>query len=398
MATQPLLEGIRVVDFTTSVSGPYASAILADLGCEVIKVEMPKTGDPLRHWPPLYTPERSAFFVALNRNKKGITLNLSDPAAQQVALDLIRTADVVMENFKPGAADRLSVGFDAARTVNPHVVYASISGFGQTGPLSGQPCFDTVAEALSGLMSINGYPDRPPLKVAVDVTDMTSGMYAVIGILAALSARTEDSPAQHVDVSMLDTGISLLEQAIPTYAASHTAPERMGSESPTGSPNNVYQTKDGYLVMAAGPQRQFASVCQLAGRPDMATDPRFSSMAGRNVNRAEVNAMVAAWTATVTTEEACTALAEAGVVSAPVLTIPEMLEHPQVKHRGSVIEFDDPVVGKATGHLLPIRFSDAPVEVRTPAPVLGGSNREVLEDLLGYDAERIEELAAKGIF
>lgn len=390
------LQNLRVLDFTRIYSGPYCTMLLADLGAETIKVEMPQVGDDARRFTPFKNNE-SGYYMYLNRNKKGITLDLKSPEGKNIALKLAKWADVLVENFSPGTMERLGLDYDTICEMNPQIVYASISGFGQTGPLREKAAYDAVAQAMGGLTGITGYPDKPPVKAGASIADANAGIHAAFGIMTALYYRQLTGKGQYVDVSMLDAVFSTLENSVVQYTMTGVNPQRIGNEHMVSAPFDSFPTKDDYVVVATANDRLFQKLAEVMGREDLLKDARFVTNLLRKQNYAQLKPIIAEWTKQHTTAEVVQFLDRAKVPVAPVLSIQQLVEHPQVKARNMLVEVEHPIAGKVSMPGFPIQFSATPGSVRTPAPLLGQHTDEVLLDILGLTQNKINELRIKKV-
>ncbi len=381
------LEGVRILDLTHMLAGPYATMLLADLGAEVVKIETPDRPDRARSVPPWWVGDQSAYFLSLNRNKKSVTLDLKTPADRERFLDLVEHVDVVFDNFRPGVAERLGIDRAALEARNPHIVVCSLSGFGSTGPWRERPAYDYLVQALAGTMSLTGEPDGPPTKYGVSIVDHVGGLFAVIGILTALLARRSeaqrsegrDGAGQAVDVSLFDTHLSLLTYLAGWQLNCGAVPTRQSSSAhPTLVPSQVFETADGHLVVMVLADHFWPPLCHVLGVPELADDPRFADAAARLEHRDEVVAALAARLETRTSGEWTDALVAAGVPAAPVQSVPEALDSEQVRARDMVVDLHHPHYGsyRAVGNPLKISGSGAPPA--RPAPLLGEHNGEVL--------------------
>ena len=365
------LSDITVVDLTRVLAGPYATMILSDLGARVIKVEHPDGGDDARSFPP-FNGDRSAYFESLNRGKESVALDLKDPDDRQRFESLLPEADVLVENFRPGTMERLGYGWETTHARHPELIYASVSGFGQTGPYADRPAYDMVVQAMGGLMSLTGHPGGPPTRVGTSVGDITAGLFTVIGILTALHDRERTGVGQHVDVAMLDCQIAILENAIARYSATGIAPGPIGARHPSITPFAAFPASDGYLVIAAGNDDLFASLCEVLGRVDLCDDPRFDSNLTRTENAEalgiELEASFAAHTVATWLER----LAHAGVPCGPINDIAAVVNDPQVRARNMIIgaRLPDGSTTEMAGN--PIKLSGHPdPSTRPAAPDLG---------------------------
>lgn len=390
------LEGVRVLDLSRILSGPFCTMILADLGADVIKVESVEGGDDTRSWGPPFQGEDAAYFHSVNRNKRGIALDLKDSWCRSLVERLAATADIVVENFRPGAAARLGLGYEQVREVNPAVVYVSVSGYGQTGPLAHEPGYDAIAQALSGVMSVTGEPDGAPVRVGVSGADLAAGMWACIGLLAALQARERTGEGQWVDVSLLDGQISWLTYVAGGYLASGEVPRRYGSAHPTIVPYQAFPTADGHLMVAVGNDELWARFARAVGLGELARDPRFASNADRVRNRAELIPLIDAALGRRSTRDWGQVLADAGVPAGPINTVDQALAHPQVRARGMIGEVDHPSAGTLKMIASPLKLSATATAIRTAPPEHGQHTGEVL-GAMGLDATELAALRGRGV-
>lgn len=389
------LEGIQVLDLTRILSGPLATMILADLGADVIKVENTGSGDDARQWGPPFHGDDAAYFMSANRNKRAISVDLKTDAGKEIVLRLADRADVVAENFRPGTAARLGLSYEDLAARNPGLVYASISGYGQTGPDAALPGYDAIAQARSGMMSITGEADGPPTRPGVASADIGAGMWAAIGILAALRARSITGRGQHVDVALLDGQVSWLTYVASGYFATGAVPPRFGSAHPMIVPYQAFATRDGYIMIAIGNDRLWRRFADAVGRADLGSDPRYATNPGRVRHRGE---LVAELSLTLRERESADwskLLACAGIPAAPVATVADALADPQVLARDMIARFDHPS-GPVSTVGSPVRLSDTPVAYRLPPPVLGQHTDVILTEL-GYAETNIEHMRAMGV-
>jgi crotonobetainyl-CoA:carnitine CoA-transferase CaiB-like acyl-CoA transferase len=389
-----VLEGIRVLDLSRVIAGPYSARLLADLGADVVKVERPGRGDDLRDLGRA-RGGMTAAFAAVNRNKRGIALDLQHPEGAKLAFELARRADVVIENFVPGVADRLGLGYAAVRAVNPGVVYASVSGFGQTGPLARRAGYNTIAQAMSGIMALTGMPGHPPTRVGGSTADLAATYVAFGAITAALVHRLRTGEGQHLDVSLLASTLSLLPDPAALYFESGVRPERQGNRNPHLTPAEAFRTRDGYVIVVIMNPDQWGRFCRVLGDDGLAADARYATNTSRLAHHAELKARIEAALATATTAEWVERLAAASVAAGPIYEFDEVFEDPQVRHLGLVTEVEQPGYGPVRMLDFPFRGSATATPVRRPAPRLGEHTAEVLGEL-GLAPAEIERLAAAG--
>ena len=397
------LQGIRILDMTRALAGPYCTMMLGDLGADVVKVERPGRGDDSRGWGPPFVgapygpyPGESAYFIAANRNKRSVTVNLKHAAGQAVVRRLAGASDVLVENFRTGTLDKLGLGYDALRALNPGLVYCSITGYGRTGPFAGRPGYDFIIQAEGGLMGITGPEEGPPSRVGVPIIDIPAGMFAATAILAALRARDATGEGQQVDLSLLETGVALLTNVGSNYLVGGEPPRRLGNAHPNIAPYEAFRARDRWIALAAANQRQWKRLCDAIGRPDLAQDPRFATNEARVAHRPE---MVAELEAAFEERDASDWLADlraADLPCGPINDVPDVFEHPQAGARQLVVEAQHPTAGPVRMTGFPYTFSQTPAEVRLPPPRLGEHTQAVLTDLLGYSAGEVDDLAAQG--
>ncbi|HUZ40856.1 MAG TPA: CoA transferase [Acidimicrobiales bacterium] len=389
------LAGVRVLDLTRVLAGPFCTAMLADLGAEVIKIESPHTGDDARNLGPFRDGE-SVYFSILNRGKKSVTLNLKRSEAQAVLLDLAQRADVVIENFRPGVADRLGIGHEAVMARNPRLVYASISGFGQSGPMSQLPAYDLVIQAASGLMSLTGDPDGEPMKVGESIGDLVAGLYAAFAIATALRSVERTGRGDYLDVSMLECLVSLEVTAQSQLAASGISPRRVGNRHPMSTPFGTYQARDGHVVIAAANDDVFARVASMIERIDMVNDPRFASDDSRIQHEADVRHAIETWTMARTVRDVVDRARELGVPSSAIVDFGEAMSSEQLVARGAVSTLHHPVLGAVPFVGQPVRFSSQAPQACKASPALGHDTDDVLADVLGLSVGEVAELRTVG--
>ncbi|MBI3328424.1 MAG: CoA transferase [Nitrospinae bacterium] len=383
------LDGILVIDLTRVLAGPYCTMELADMGATVIKVEIPGTGDDTRAYGPPFLNGESTYFLSVNRNKKSLTLNLKHEQGKEILRQLIRKGDVLVENFRPGTLESLGFGYEATRTLNPQLIYCSISGFGQTGPYAQRPGYDLVVQGEGGVMSLTGEPDGPPMKVGNSFADITAGMNAFAGILLALLTRERTGEGQCVDVSLLDCQVAMLTYQAGIYFATGKSPQRMGNQHPSITPYETFECRDGYINIAPGNQGLWEKFCKLIGLEHLLADERFSTMKRRIENRAALTPVIAAAVRTRTRREWFELLDREGIPCGLIKNIAEVCSDPQVLARDMVVALQHPAAGPIHVNGIPIKLSGTPGEVKEPPPLLGQHTEEVLADILGYTASQI---------
>ncbi|MDX2163519.1 MAG: CoA transferase [bacterium] len=392
-STPGALDGVRVLDFTRVLAGPFCTMLLADLGAEVIKIEDPLTGDETRQWgPPWAENGISAYYLSVNRNKRGVTLNLKTPEGREIARALAAHSDIVIENFKPGGMEGFGLGYADLAALNPALVYASITGFGQTGPYHDHPGYDFVVQAMSGLMSITGEADGTPHKVGVAISDVIAGLYAASSVLAALHHARATGRGQHVDIALLDTQIAALVNVASAALVSGQAPRRYGNAHPNIVPYQPFQAADQPFALAVGNDRQFRALCALIERPEWGDDPRFATNPARVAHRETLVDLLgqvfrsrpaAAWVES---------LVGAGIPAGLVNTIPQMFADTHMTARGLIADIDGlPMIAP------PVHFSATAPTVRTPPPAHGQHTDSVLQALLGLDADTLRDYHTRGI-
>jgi formyl-CoA transferase len=384
------LSGVRVLDLSRVLAGPFCTMILGDLGAEVIKVERPGEGDDTREWGPPFAAGESAYFLCVNRNKKSVALDLKSPEGIAAVRALSARSDVVIENFRVGAADKLGIGYEALAKGNPGLVYCSITGYGQTGPYRDLPGYDFIAQAMSGLMSITGERDGEPMKLGVATVDLTTGMYAAVAILAALRRRDSTGVGQRIDLALMDSALSWLANVGENYLVSAEVPGRFGNAHATIVPYQVFRSKDGYIAVGIGNDRQYRKFCEIAGAPELSSDERFSTNPERVRNRETLVPLLEGVFATRTTAGWIERLWSEGIPAGPIHTVDRALEDPNTLAREMVVEMQHPRAGSVRLIGSPMKFSATPVEYRRPPPLLGEHTEEVLRDLLGMSPEEIQ--------
>ena len=382
------LEGLRVLDLSRVLAGPFSTMVLGDLGAEIIKIEQPGVGDDSRAFGP-FIGEESSYFMSLNRGKKSITLNLKDDADRAVFIDLVKESDIVVENYRPGTMAKLGFEYEDLKKVNPRIIYAAISGFGHSGPYSTRPAYDMIVQAMGGIMSITGEPGQAPVRVGSSIGDITAGIFGTVGILAAVEARHTTGEGQKVDVAMLDCQVAILENAIARYLVNGAVPVPLGSRHPSISPFQAFPTKDYYVIMSAGNDALWAKLCNVMGTPELINDPKFATNRDRNDNVVELSEIISKISVTKTTAEWMDVLEKGGLPVGPINTVDKVVHDPQIEARNMIVEVEHPVAGKMKFAGNPIKLSATPGEVTVPAPTLGQHTDEILKDLLGWSEDQI---------
>jgi len=399
---------VRVLELSRVLAGPWAAQTLADLGASVIKVEKPGAGDDTRTYAPPYARARdgaesgeSAYFLSTNRGKRSVTIDFIRPEGQKLVQALAAKSDVVIENFKVGGLAKYGLDYPSLRALNPGLVYCSITGFGQTGPYSHKPGYDFMIQGIGGLMSITGEPDGHPgggpVKVGVAVADIFTGLYAAIAILGALSHRDRTGDGQHIDLALLDTQVAVLANQAMNYLVTGVAPKRLGNSHPNIVPYQVFAASDGHLIVAVGNETQFARMCEVIGRPELARDARFATNAARVNHREEIVAILREIFAPRTMRHWLDALERVGVPCGPINTIADVFADPQVQARCLRLDLPHPATGSVPSVANPIRYSATPIAYRSAPPMLGADTDEILRETLGVTPDEIARLRKAGI-
>jgi crotonobetainyl-CoA:carnitine CoA-transferase CaiB-like acyl-CoA transferase len=390
------LDDLFVLDLSRILSGPVCSMMLADMGAQVIKIEPPPHGDDTRQWGPPFVGGIATYFHSINRGKKSVGLNLKTDAGKRILWELVDRADVLIENFRPGVLAGLGFGYDAVAARNPRLIYCSVSGFGQTGPYRERPGYDVVAQGEAGLMDITGYPDQPPAKVGTSVSDIMAGMYACQGILLALLARHRSNKGQQIDVSLLDSTVSLLTYQALAYLTTGKTPSRMGTRHPSITPYECYRVKDGFVNIGVTNKKQWTGFCRVLAMPEIATDPRFEIMKDRLAHYDALKAIITPKLLALTRAEAIEKMSQAEIPVGPVNTVAEILEDPHLRAREMIQELTHPEYGPIRQLGIPVKLSDTPGLVEGAPPRFGEHNRSVLS-MLGYSEEEIAESIRAGV-
>ncbi|HVB23020.1 MAG TPA: CoA transferase [Ktedonobacteraceae bacterium] len=371
------LSDVVVIDLSRVFAGPYCTMMLGDMGATVIKVEQPGKGDDTRQFGPPYVAGESAYYLGLNRNKRSITLDFTNPAHKQRLLELIETATVLVENFRPGTLERQGLGYEALHALNPGLIYCSISGYGHDGPYANRPGYDFVAQAESGLMSVTGDIDGEPQRVGSPVGDTSAGMFACMSILAALYVRKSTGKGQHIDISLFESTVSLLGNVSSNYLISGAEAVRYGNGHPNIVPYQAFRTRDGYIVVSCGNDRLYQSFCRLIERDDLAADPRFATNPQRVRNRKELIPVLQERFLQRDTADWLAALRAAGIPCGPINTVSQVYDDEQLKARGFIWECEHPTAGTIKLSGSPMHFSDTPTRLYKAPPLLGEDNAEL---------------------
>jgi len=396
MGQGPLAD-LVVIELGTLIAGPFCGQILADFGAEVIKIEDPGTGDPMRQWGRSLPQGLSPWWPVIGRGKKSVTLNLRAPEGQAIARDLILKADILIENFRPGTMEKWGLGYEALAAANPGLIMARVSGFGQTGPYAARAGYGLIGEAMGGLRAITGEPDRPPARAGVSIGDSLAATHAVMGVLMALHARERTGRGQVIDAAIYESVLAMMENMVTEYDITGYVRERSGAVLPGIAPSNVYPTSDGMALIGGNGDTVFARLCECMGEPALKDDPRYASHAARGVNQAELDERIAAWTKGFTSAELLARLEEFGVPCGRVFRAPDMLADPQYAAREAIVEVDHPVFGKIRMQNVFPKLSETPGAVNWPGPELGEHTAAVLGEKLGLGADRLATLAAAGV-
>lgn len=392
------LQGVTVIEMGQLLAGPYCGQLMADYGADVIKIEPPGVGDPLRAWGRKVVDGEGYWWPIAARGKRSVTVDLRRPEGQQLIRDLVRDADVVLENFRPGTMERWNLGWEDLSAVNPAIVMVRVSGFGQTGPYASRPGYASVGEAMGGLRYVIGDPERPPSRAGISIGDSLAAMFATLGALAALHSVRTTGVGQVVDASIYESVLAVMESIIPEYVFEGEIRERTGPFLPNVAPSNLYPTADGdWVVIAANQDSLFGRLATAMGQPGLASDPRYVNHVARGANQAELDEHVAKWTRTLTTPSLLAILEEHSVAFGRVYRVPEMLTDPHFQARDTIVRLPHARLGDFPMQNIAPKFSGTPGSIRWVGPRLGQHTVEVLRDLLGVDAAGIESLRAQGI-
>ena len=390
------LTGIRVLDLTRVLAGPYATMVLGDLGAEVIKLEQPGTGDEARNFGP-FKNSFSLYFMSVNRGKQSMTLDLKAPQGKEIFLELVKQSDVLVENFRPGAMKKLGLDYETLRVSQPSLIYAACSGFGQTGPYAERGAYDMIIQGMGGIISITGEPKRPPVRVGTSISDITAALFTAIGILSALHHRNRTGEGQLVDVGMLDGMVAILENAIVRHFATGEIPQPLGSQHPAITPFEAFESANGYIIIAIGNDSLWRKFCEHVNRLDLVSDERFATNASRTTNHDQLYPILTEILRERTTDQWIEGLDALGVPCGPINTIDKVVNHPQVLAREMIAKVSHDITGSVEVPGVPIKLSDTPGQVSSPAPALGEHTSKILTGLLGKSQEVVDRLEREGI-
>ena len=390
------LDGIRVLDLTRFIGGPYCCMLLADMGAEVIRIERPGGEDDRKVGP--FAPNGESMLILMyGRNKKAITLNLRTDDGKQLFRKLVNLSDILVESFAPGYMDSQDLGYNSLKIENPGLIYAGISAYGATGPYKNHGGFDAMAQALSGMMQLTGFPGESPIKSGLPVIDYGTGVYAALGILLALHSKTQTGQGQMVDTSLLDTAVSYLETVPAEYQVLGSVRPQIGNRRPFTAPTDSFQAKDGYVCVGTATDGAWRALARLIGKPELAEDTRFATNEGRARNQGYLNSVVSGWVAERTIHEVVETLREARIPVAPVQTITEMMVDPQIRAREMIVDLPHPEIGIVPMPGIPIKLSETPGQIRQPAPSVGKDNQEIYQSLLSLKPSEFQQFMADGV-
>jgi crotonobetainyl-CoA:carnitine CoA-transferase CaiB-like acyl-CoA transferase len=398
------LAGIRILDLTQIYAGPYCSMLFADMGAEVIKIEPPR-GELIRDNPPMvkegeggpHDRSRSGYFLTLNRNKYGITLNLKHPKALGIFKELVKIGDIVLENYAPGVMKRLGIDYPVLKEINPRLIMCSISGFGQWGPYSERISLDVIAQAMSGMMSITGYPDSPPTKVGTSLGDVNASVHAAFAIMAALWYREKTGVGQYIDISMQEAMVSILEGGIVRWTIGKELLKPIGSMNPHEAPMAAFRCKDGYIIIATVGDEHWQRFCRAINRPDWAADPGYRTKRQRWEKKYILQEEIEKWTTQHTVKEVGEIMDRERVANSPILNIQQVVDDPHLNSRGYFVEVEHPVIGKAKLPGMPFKLSETPGKIERPSPLVGEHNELILGKYLGISPGEVSQLKADGV-
>lgn len=390
------LDGIKVLDLTRVLAGPYATMLLGDLGAEVIKIEQPSTGDESRNFGP-FKNGFSLYFMSVNRGKQSLTLNLKTERGRAIFKQLVKRSDILVENFRPGTMEKLGLDYDTLKSEHPSLIYAACSGFGQTGPYAQQGAYDMIIQGMGGIISITGEPDGPPVRVGTSISDITAALFTTIGVLSALHHRNQTGSGQFVDVAMLDSLVAVLENAVVRYFATGETPKPLGARHPAITPFEAFASADGYVIIALGNDTLWSKFCEHVDRQELIPDKRFQTNADRTENHSQLFPILSEIMSQRTTDDWIDALGEIGVPCGPINAMDKVVTHPQVQAREMIARISHQITGEVEVPGVPIKLSKTPGSVDSPAPSLGEHTTDVLTRVLGIHIDEVEKLKQDGI-
>ena len=390
------LDGIKVLDLTRVLAGPYATMLLGDLGAEVIKIEQPGTGDESRNFGP-FKNGFSLYFMSVNRGKQSVTLNLKTERGLSIFKQLLGQTDILVENFRPGTMQKLGLDYDTLKVEHPSLIYAACSGFGQTGPYAQQGAYDMIIQGMGGIISITGEPDGPPVRVGTSISDITAALFTTIGVLSALHHRNRTGSGQFVDVAMLDSLVAVLENAVVRYFATGEAPKPLGARHPAITPFEAFASADGHVIIALGNDTLWAKFCEHVDRKELISDERFRTNADRTENHDELFPILAEIMSQRPTDDWIDALGAIGVPCGPINAMDKVVSHPQVQAREMITRIAHQITGEVEVPGVPIKLSETPGDVDAPAPSLGEHTDQVLTDLLKMHPDEVKQLRRDGV-
>lgn len=391
------LNGVRVIDLTRVLAGPYCGMLLADMGAEIIKVEEPSKGDDSRAFAPFVNGE-SAYYMNLNRNKKGMTLNLKTEEGKKILKDLIKDADIILENFRPGTMEKLGLGYEELKKINPSIVYGCVSGFGHTGPYKNRAGYDIIGQAVGGLMSTTGWPGGEATRTGTAMADVLAGLSVTIGVLGAYVHKLQTGVGQKVDVALVDSVVSSLEIITQIYLTSGKVPEKIGNRYESVYPYDSFKVADGSMVIGCGNDKLFGLLADCMEMPELKQDPRFVINAKRVQNHGDLKPIIENWLEDKTVDSIVETLLDKGIPAAPINTMDKVVNDPHILSREMFVDVEHPIAGKMkiTGNHL--KFSETKTKIKTAAPTLGQHTEEILKNILNMDSNRIQELKTQGVF
>lgn len=390
------LENLVVLDLTRVLAGPYSAMMMGDFGANIIKIEQPGVGDDSRAFGP-FVGKESAYYMSLNRNKRSMTLNFKEQGARDLFKEMVKKADVVLENYRPGTMEKFGLGYDVLKEINPSIIYAACSGFGETGPYSQKPAYDIIVQAMGGIMSITGQEGGEPTRPGASIGDIIAGLFTTIGVSMALYHRAMTGEGQKIDVAMLDCQVAILENAISRYLVNGVVPGPLGNRHPSITPFEAFTASDGHVIVGAGNDRLWKKLCEMIGKPELISDSRFLTNGDRTNNQKALKPILDEVFKTKKIDEWLAMLEEAGVPCAPINTVDRVVKDPQVNARHMLVEIEHPVAGKMHVPGVPIKMYKTPGSVDTPAPLLGQHTEEILKELLGMSKEEVDALRAKDV-